>query len=190
MCNVSMRWVKKAYIKLLFAVGLMSGVSIGLAEAQTPEIIWHFRPDAWQVGECFGNCGTGCGPWLFGSNPCGGPREWDFVLTSEPVKIDEEWHEECRGIVLMLVRYDNYRANAIGTFHGRSSDGCREHDADCRRSGGGADCVDLGENLWHLCSGGQDEDWSYDTTVTGQTAHGQQTIITSRRCAIPPPDGE
>lgn len=141
------------------------------------EIRWASVPDPERAGQCWGNCGAGCGTF---ANPCGGEHRWEHELLTEPTYVGDDWIPMCAGDASWWEVRPRYTALARWTFHGLKSRSCEEHDETCRN-------LDFVPHLpadklactltavlvafnGSYCAGARPFDWSYDIFDVGHTA--------------------
>ncbi len=142
------------------------------------EIRWASVPDPERAGQCWGNCGAGCGTF---ANPCGGEHRWEHELLTEPTYVGDDWIPMCAGDASWWEVRPRYTALARWTFHGLKSRSCEEHDETCRN-------LDFVPHLpadklactltavlvafnGSYCAGARPFDWSYDIFDVGHTAN-------------------
>jgi len=159
--------MRKRY--LLAACVLMLNMRATRGDAQTINFV-YMPPDARRVGECYGNCGAGCGGF---PNPCspGGDYWQNLVPISNPVKDIVAGEPHCSGGVGWITWWQRYTAQARYIYHGFASDGCRLHDSICRGSGSFLVCfaaLVLPGSAY--CSGASPAIWWYDYTAIGWSA--------------------
>lgn len=152
--------------RLLAACVLLLGMDARPSYAQT--INWvYMPPDAHRVGECYGNCGAGCGGF---PNPCasGGDYWQNLVPAGVAVPDIVAGEPHCNGGFGWITWWQRYTAKARYIYHGYASDGCRLHDSICRASGSFIVCfasVVVPGSAY--CSGASPAIWWYDYTAIG-----------------------
>src|SRR5712691_5400028 len=156
-------YVKRTKVFILVAVVMSAVVQTGASDVGYPGggIRWLTSPDGSNVGDCFGNCGAGCGDaW----NPCGGRSQfWELQIVSDPDEISLPL-VQCNGAAMVLAHYRGYSAVGQWTYRGHSAFGCAIHDYFCGPESGYVGCV-----LFAGCGSEFDEDWSYTENISGTT---------------------
>jgi hypothetical protein len=152
--------------QLLAACVIVLGMDATWSDAQT--INWvYIPPDGQRVGECYGNCGAGCGGF---PNPCapGGDHWQNLVPTSLPVPDIVAGEPHCNGGFGWISWWQRYTAKGRYIYHGYASDGCRLHDSICRSSGSFLVCfASIIVPGSAYCSGASPAIWWYDYTAIG-----------------------
>jgi hypothetical protein len=155
-------------------IGLV--VDVRSADAQTYDStygLWWTNPppDGTIDGNCFGNCGAACSPYL--NISCGGPTQyWSVQVLSQPQYQGPTSDNQCVLAIpdtnigyLVVNYYDVYSADVVWTYHGFVTEGCIQHDLSC---GGGFDPGCWWMPLGSCLEGRHEHAWS-SGTKTGWT---------------------
>ncbi len=155
--------MRRGLITLIAVVCGFGAPSLLLAQVfQDAGVTWYGVPDGSEVDDCPGNCGAGCSSTF---NPCGGSAQyWESQIVSGPTLVaDNDQVLVCLGGSnhVAIATLDVYSGIARHTYYGSSSAACAEHDGLC-----GWETFPLCA-VWTGCSQNHDDEWWYDTAVSG-----------------------